>query len=91
MKVVVNRCFGWFSLSKEAYEFLGIPWDGYGFAYCDGSERTDKDLVACVESLGERANGLFAELEVVEVPDDVEWHIHEHDGNESVRANHRLW
>ena len=31
MKVVINKCFGGFGLSKEAYKFLNIPWDGYGF------------------------------------------------------------
>lgn len=27
MKVVINKCYGGYGLSKKAYEFLGIEWD----------------------------------------------------------------
>jgi hypothetical protein len=48
-------------------------------------------LVAVVEELGEAAYGECAELSVIEVPDDVEWHIVEYDGLEHVAENHRIW
>lgn len=54
-------------------------------------DRADPDLVAVVEELGERANGLCAELSIVEIPDDVEWEIEEYDGNEWVSEKHRSW
>lgn len=54
-------------------------------------ERTDADLVAVVEELGEKANGNCANLKVVEVPDGVEWEIEEYDGNEHVAEKHRTW
>jgi len=53
--------------------------------------RSDPTLVAVVEELGERANGAYAELVVVEIPDDVDWYIHDYDGQETVRENHRSW
>ncbi len=91
MKVVINSCYGGFGLSKKAYEFLGIPWDGYGYSHSSYDERSDPKLVDCVEKLGESANGRFANLLVVEIPDDVEWHIEEYDGIESIHENHRVW
>lgn len=53
--------------------------------------RDDPDLVAVVEELGERANDQFADLKVVEIPDDVEWQIQEYDGLERVAEVHRTW
>jgi hypothetical protein len=54
-------------------------------------ERNDADLVAVVEELADAACGMFAELKVVEIPDDVSWEISEYDGMESVEELHRSW
>ena len=89
MKVVINKCFGGFGLSKEAYKFLNIPWDGYGFEFME--DRSNPALVGCVEALGDKASGSFAELKVVEIPDGVAWEIGEYDGLESVVEKHRKW
>lgn len=93
MKIVINKCYGGYSLSKEAYEYLGLEWAnnwiGCGYAYKD--DRTNPDLIACVESLGEKANGAFAELKVVKIPDDVDWEIEDYDGLEWVSEKHRTW
>jgi hypothetical protein len=88
MKIVINSCYGGYSLSKAAYDELGIPWDGYGFCELD---RSDPKLVSCVEKLGSAANGSGTELKIVEIPDDVKWHIHEYDGIEHVAEDHRTW
>jgi hypothetical protein len=53
--------------------------------------RSDKDLVAVVEELGEYANGWAASLKIVEIPDGIEWFIHEYDGLEHVAERHRTW
>lgn len=53
--------------------------------------RDDPHLVQVVEELGYKANGYYAGLEIVEIPDDVEWHIEEYDGSEWVAENHRTW
>ena len=67
----------------------------YGYGYVEGMggayERTDPDLVAAVEALGEEANGLRASLLVVEIPDDVDWYIEEYDGHEWIAETHRTW
>lgn len=54
-------------------------------------QRNDKNLVAVVEQLGEKANSKFSKLKVVEIPDDVKWTIEEYDGIEWVTEEHRTW
>jgi hypothetical protein len=53
--------------------------------------RDDPVLIQVVEELGEKANGRFADLKIVEIPDDVEWQIDEYDGLEWVSEQHRTW
>jgi len=90
MKIVINSCFGGYSLSQEAYEELGIPWDDFGYAYDD--DRANPKLVACVEKLGpELASGSKARLKVVEIPDDAKWYVTEYDGFETIREKSRSW
>lgn len=57
----------------------------------DAELRKDPDLIECIETLGEEANGRHSKLKVIEVPDDVEWEIKEYDGNEWVAEKHRTW
>lgn len=54
-------------------------------------KRDDADLIAVVEELGKEANSWASELEVVEIPDDVEWEIDEYDGIETIHEVHRSW
>ena len=91
MKVVINKCFGGFSLSKKAVEFLGLEWDGYGYYFDNPEDRSDPELIKCVEQLGDKANGPHANLKIVEIPDDIEYVIEEYDGNEWVAEKHRTW
>lgn len=51
----------------------------------------DKDLVEVVELLGDKANGSYAKLRIVEIPDDVNFVIEEYDGIESIHEAHRSW
>lgn len=89
MKVVINGCYGGFSLSDEALAYLGIP-GGSRYSYED--DRTNPKLVECVEKLGEAVNHDSATyLYVVEVPDDVKWTITDYDGLEQVEEVHRVW
>lgn len=89
MKIAINKCYGGFGLSEKAYEFLGLEWDGYGYDF--NNDRTNENLIRCIEELGEKANGRFAELKVIEIPDDVEFEIEEYDGFEWVAEKHRTW
>jgi hypothetical protein len=55
------------------------------------NDRSDPLLIQVIEELGEVANGSCAELKIIDVPDDVEWHIEEYDGFEHVAEDHRTW
>jgi hypothetical protein len=111
MEIVVNRCFGGFSLSHEAIEkylelkgwhytkvkseFRLIEYD-YEVKECPDFYdreivRNDPILVQVVKLLGDKANGDYAELQIVEIPDDVNWEIEEYDGREWVAEKHRTW
>jgi hypothetical protein len=143
-KVVVNRCYGGFSLSEKAVvrlaELKGTPvkyiqnpgsmlvrfwlvsvedtglqkyknikncrveitieereWQNDFYiqntisSRIDSEDRADPLLVQVVEELGSEANGEFAELKVIEIPDDVQWDISDYDGYETLHERHRSW
>lgn len=89
MKVVINTCYGGFSLSEKACEYLGIPFiKRYDFY----DDRSNPKLVECIETLGsEVASGEYAKLKIVEIPDNISWYVHEYDGHESIYEEHRHW
>lgn len=88
MKVVINTCYGGFTLSARALQELkqhGISKEQAR------SERHNVHLVDIVTRLGPLANGDFAKLKIVEIPDDVKYVIEEYDGCEWVAEEHRTW
>lgn len=54
-------------------------------------ERTDPALVEVVEELRDRANGKFADLHIVDIPENVNYEIMDYDGMESIHEIHRVW
>lgn len=91
MKIVINRCFGGFGLSEEALEEYKTRKSIGEDIWSWDIDRNDPVLIDIVESMDKRANGDFAKLEIVEIPDDVEWQIKEHDGLEHIAEKHRTW
>lgn len=59
--------------------------------YARNLDRDDEYLVQVVEEMGELANGNYAKLKVVEIPNDAEWQIEEYDGIEWIAEKHRTW
>ena len=101
MKIVINRRWGGFGVSEAVYNELGIPWDEYGYLsnldlgieneHCH-QYRTHPLLIQAIEKVGlEKSSGTFAELKIVEIPDDVNWYIDDYDGMESVHQQHCTW
>ncbi len=83
------------------YKSLGITYyyrkgmvdkdEGYLSHHEFTNNRASEDLIAVIEELGEAANGRYANIKIVEIPDDVRWTIEEYDGNEWVAEVHRTW
>lgn len=90
MHIVINSCYGGFGLSDKAldmYKQLSNKSEVYSFEL----DRTDPILIQVVEALGAEADGRYAKLRIIEIPDDIEWEITEYDGSESVEEVHRKW
>lgn len=95
MKVVYNACYGGFSLSAEARDWLiarkwafadSLPEPYNGSVYAHDLPRHDPVLVECVEALGDRAGGQCANLAIATV--DRAYEITEYDGYETVHERH---
>ena len=93
-KVVINVCYGGFGLSDDALRMLaerrGLSISEtkdeyiYGGTQMEGA-RSCPHLIAVVEKLGDDANGMASQLEVVELEDVVGCYaIDEYDGWEGV-------
>lgn len=92
----------YFTVPPEQYHEMSKKWysedgdyhrineKGWYFSYRDIS-RDDPLLVEVIKELGESANARFAELEIIEIPDDVSWEISEYAGMECVAEKHRTW
>lgn len=102
MKIVINKCYGGFGLSKAAIDLYcerkqidpGMwkeTWGFYDQFHDREIERYDPLLVEIVEQLGDKANGKCAELAIVEVPDGIKWLLEEYDGKEWIAEVHRTW
>ncbi|MCA2590205.1 MAG: hypothetical protein IM509_05495 [Microcystis sp. M31BS1] len=91
-EVVINRCYGGFDLSEEAQElYLKLKnitsYSTVEYFYDHHLNRHDPILVSVVKQLGDRANGSFADLKVVEVQG--RYRINEYDGFETIEEEGR--
>lgn len=93
MKIVLNKDYGGFSISDTACEFLGLPLTHKHYSsslvsncnYYFDDDRSNPQLIECVEKLGSLASGAFAALEIVEIPDETtDYYINDYDGLETV-------
>ena len=77
MKIVINKCFGGFSVNDNIIKMLNLK-SRYDL------NRTNAKLIELIES-GEDVNGDYSNLAVVEIPDDAtDYIIDEYDGFEYV-------
>ena len=53
--------------------------------------REDLDLIQIVEELGEKADGRFSKLKVVEIPDTLSYVIDYYDGIETLHEDVQTW
>ena len=135
-KVILNKCFGGFGVSKEAYELYakkkGISIFRYTqedsrnkiYIYAnddntslnfyftkdfgnnvyissedfkkynlflDEDFRDDKTLIEVIEELGEKANSMYSDLKIAEIPDDLDYVIDNYDGIETLHQKVKEW
>ena len=70
-----------------------------GMVIVDEHECTDEDpkrrscpvLIKVIEEMKKEANGNCARLEIIEIPDEVDFIIQEYDGLEWIAEKHRIW
>lgn len=90
-KIVINACHGGFGISEAAgtryRELAGVQASEFRWEL----QRDCPHLVQTVQELGTLADTPYSQLKVVEVPDGVEWTVHEYDGCEWVAEAHRTW
>jgi hypothetical protein len=99
MEMVVNKCYGGYSLSRKAQVLLAerkgmtlVEEDGWLYADLDTYDliynivpRNDPDLVEVVRELGDEANGECAKLKIVTI--DIGVDLDNRDGIETVRVS----
>ena len=85
--------YGWtaFDTTEEPKGKDHTWWKEHHIDNCPNEDRTDLDLIAVVEELGDAASGYCAKLKIVNIPDGTNWDIDEYDGFEHVAEKHRTW
>ena len=79
MKLVINTCYGGFSIPDRFCKELGLA-DSYS-----SISRDDERLINLIERNGGFIEGFCSFLEVVEITDEAtDYEIFEYDGNEEV-------
>ena len=79
MEIVINTCYGGFSVSEEAVRFFNLD---SVYSYID---RQDPVLIKKVKENPDWVSGRFANLKVVDIPDEAtDWIIDEYDGLERI-------
>ena len=90
MKVVINDCYGGFGLTDAAlneYKIRkGITDENFWYY------NIPRDCPVLVEMVEQGdAGGVYSDLKIVEIPDDVNWEVVQYDGLEHIAEKHRTW
>lgn len=85
MKIIINKSYGCFEYGEAAIKLAEIRGG-------DITSRTCPIMVEIIEELGSYvASGQFSDLNIVEIPDDVDWEVKDYDGSEWIAERHRTW
>ena len=83
--IVLNKCYGGYGLSEEAYKYLNLDWDNFGYKYED--DRTNVRLINVVLELGDKANELCSKLKIFKVYSyNLDCEIYDDHGYEYIRS-----
>ena len=75
-----------FTKTKESWGGSSYDVDGVEDFYDRYIDRADPVLVEVVEKLGDKANGTYAKLRIVDIPKGTLYRITEYDGYESIET-----
>ena len=79
MKIILNKCYGGYSLSDELMRVAKAT-----YAH-DDDTRTNPDLIAYLQANPEAGKFHYTDLRVVEIPDTTtDWIVDEYDGMEAI-------
>jgi hypothetical protein len=81
-----NRLF-----DENSKDYKGHPSNRHCWSAESQIRRDDPILIQVIEDLGDKANGTYANLKIVEIPDDVKYKIDNYDGLETIHELHRSW
>lgn len=86
MKVIYNTCYGGFNFSNEfVEEFNNRNTERATHLETRHEERTDPSVIALFEEKGsEWSSGRHSKLDIMNIPDDVEFTVEEYDGIETI-------
>lgn len=91
MKVVINKCYGGFGISKECLKLYNELTEK-NVKYDWDIERSDPFLIQAIEKIGEKeSSDSLAELKIIEIPDGTKYTIEEYDGIEWIAEEHNTW
>ncbi len=62
-----------------------------GESFLGNISRYDELLIQVVNEMGDEANGDYAKLRIVEIPNGIAWEIDEYDGMERIVEQHQSW
>jgi hypothetical protein len=87
MKIIYNACYGGYGFSKQFIDEYNKRFQtSKNIDEYDESLRTDENAIKLLEEMGsEFSSGYYADLEIAEIPDGVEYTISEYDGIERVK------
>lgn len=87
MKIVINKAYGGWHVSKDFCQHYNIPYkEQYGFCYPEENiTKKDQRLIEYIKKFGsKKASGQFSNLVVVNIPKGKAYRIEEYDGYEYI-------
>lgn len=92
MKIVINKAYGGFNISKRFFDYYDIPHtdcnENEDYVRCldkNFDERRDPRLIEFIEKFGSKeASGQYSALAIEEIPKGTAYRIDNYDGYESI-------
>lgn len=97
-KIAISGSYIGFLLSEDAINEVNMrKGTNYTTTDIQRINRSDQDLIAAIEKLGDKANGISnwtktkTDIRIIEIPDGIEWEILDYDNIECVQEVARRW